>query len=163
MDTTIRFLLNGALVEISDLPPETTLLNWLRYERGLTGTKEGCAEGDCGACTVGLREIGPGGTVDTRPVNACIQLLPMVHGREVVTVEHLRGPEGQLHPVQAAFVKHDALQCGFCTPGMIMSCAAMVDQGKATDRESIQRHLAGNLCRCGTYPHIFSAVEEAAK
>ena len=100
--------------------------------------------------------------VDGRTVNSCMMLAVDAKGRKVTTVEGLAQGD-KLHPVQAAFVKHDALQCGFCTPGMIMSCAAMVDQGKATDRESIQRHLAGNLCRCGTYPHIFSAVEEAAK
>ncbi|MDH3668587.1 MAG: xanthine dehydrogenase small subunit [Paracoccaceae bacterium] len=161
MDKTIRFLLNGAPVEISGLPPETTLLNWLRYARGLTGTKEGCAEGDCGACTVGLREIGADGRLETRPVNACIQLLPMLHGREVVTVEHLAAEDGQLHPVQAALAESHGSQCGFCTPGFVMSLWAAYRTEPKPERGRINDLLAGNLCRCTGYGPIIEAAEDS--
>ncbi len=161
MDKTIRFLLKGAPVEITDLAPETTLLNWLRYERGLTGTKEGCAEGDCGACTVGLREIGVDGQLGTKPVNACIQFLPMLHGREVVTVEHLAAEDGRLHPVQAALAESHGSQCGFCTPGFVMSLWTAYRTESKPDRGRINDLLAGNLCRCTGYGPIIQAAEDA--
>ncbi len=114
----LRFVLNGEAVSVAGVPPATTLLKWLRYQRRLMGTKEGCAEGDCGACTVALRVPRADGRVETRAVNACITLLPMVHGREVVTVEGIAGAGGALHPVQRAMVDAHASQCGFCTPGL---------------------------------------------
>jgi len=161
MADPIRFLLNGAPVEIAGLPPTTTLLNWLRYERGLTGTKEGCAEGDCGACTVGLRERDASGAVVIRPVNACIQLLPMLHGREVVTVEHLRAPDGRLHPVQAALAEGHGSQCGFCTPGFVMSLWTAYRTEPKPDLGRVNDLLAGNLCRCTGYGPIIRAAQEA--
>ena len=158
MSGPIRFRLNGSIVEIDDVAPTETLLNWLRYQRGMTGTKEGCAEGDCGACTVALREVRPGGVV-TRPVCACIQLLGMVHGRDIVTVEGLANPDGQLHPVQQAMVEQHGSQCGFCTPGIVMSlwCA-----GRTGDDGDLAEALGGNLCRCTGYGPILAAGQAAS-
>ncbi|GHG89086.1 xanthine dehydrogenase small subunit [Pseudodonghicola xiamenensis] len=150
---TIRFLLNGETVELSDSAPTLTLLEWLRETRGLTGTKEGCNEGDCGACTVMLRD-GDG----ARALNACILLLPQLDGKAVRTVEGLSGPEGQLHPVQQAMVDHHGSQCGFCTPGFVMSMAVAHLNG---DRDHATT-LAGNLCRCTGYAPILRAAEAAA-
>ncbi len=146
------FELNGKQKKIT-VEPRVTLLDALRDRVGLTGAKRICDRGACGGCTV---------WVDGQIVNSCMMLAVDARGKKVTTIEGLAQGD-KLHPVQQAFVKHDALQCGFCTPGMIMTCAAMVDQGKAKDRASIQHELAGNLCRCGTYPHIFTAVEEAAR
>ena len=162
MSDAIRLLLNGAPVEVRDAPPTTTLLDWLRYDRRLTGTKEGCAEGDCGACTVAVREIGPDDRLRTLPVNACIQLLPMMHGREVVTVEALAAPDGRLHPVQQALAEGHGSQCGFCTPGFVMSLWCGYRRGAPTDRESVEDRLAGNLCRCTGYGPILAAAGAAA-
>ena len=161
MGRPIRFILNGETVEISNLPPNTTLLNWLRYQRCLTGTKEGCAEGDCGACTVAIRALDADGQMVTKPVNACIQLLPMLHGTEVVTVERLASPEGALHPVQAALSECHGSQCGFCTPGFVMSMwTAYHSEGKP-DLARTNDLLAGNLCRCTGYGPIIKATAEA--
>ena len=161
MDNTIRFILNGETVEISDLPPATTLLNWLRYRRGLTGTKEGCAEGDCGACTVAVRELDGAGDLVTKPLNACIQLLPMLHGKEVVTVERLASPEGVLHPVQAALSECHGSQCGFCTPGFVMSMWTAYHTEDKPDLARTNDLLAGNLCRCTGYGPIVQATAES--
>ncbi len=160
MDTTIRFLLNGEAVEIADLPPMTTLLNWLRYERRLTGTKEGCAEGDCGACTVGLRRVGTGG-LETRPVCACIMTLGMVHGSEIVTVEGLASPCGRLHPVQQALAEGHGSQCGFCTPGFVMSLWCAWSTEARPDAQRAAELLQGNLCRCTGYGPILEAAAAA--
>lgn len=149
----VSFLLNGERVDLDGVSPQTTLLDWLRTERGLTGTKEGCNEGDCGACTVMLRdERGP------MALNACILFLPQVHGRSVTTVEGLAAPDGTLHPVQRAMVDHHGSQCGFCTPGIVMSLAAAHVAGD-TDHDTV---LAGNLCRCTGYAPIVRAAEAAA-
>ena len=161
MSDEIRFLLNGEAVEARGVPPTTTLLDWLRAERRLTGTKEGCAEGDCGACTVAVREIGPDGRLRTLPVNACIQLLPMMHGREVVTVEALAAPDGRLHPVQQAMAEMHGSQCGFCTPGFVMSLWVAARNGERPDRARVCDLLAGNLCRCTGYGPILAAAEAA--
>ena len=138
----------------------TTLLNWLRYERRLTGTKEGCAEGDCGACTVGLRELGPEG-VTTRPVCACIATLGQLHGREVVTVEGLAAPDGRLHPVQSTLAEGHGSQCGFCTPGFVMSLWCMHRTEGRPDAARVNERLAGNLCRCTGYGPIVAAARAA--
>ncbi|MCB1390467.1 MAG: xanthine dehydrogenase small subunit [Rhodobacteraceae bacterium] len=148
--TAIRFALNGVPVEVTGQPPTRTLLDWLREDRGLKGTKEGCNEGDCGACTVMLSD-----TRGTRAVNACILFLPQVHGKSVHTVEGLRGE----HPVQQAMVAEHGSQCGFCTPGFVMSMATGHLNG-VTDHDT---HLAGNLCRCTGYAPIVRAAEAAAK
>lgn len=155
-DTDIRFLLNGAEVSIRDLPATTTLLNWLRYDQGLTGSKEGCAEGDCGACTVAVQDG------DTwRPVCACIQMLGMLHGRSVVTVEGISGPGGSLHPVQAAMAEGHGSQCGFCTPGIVMSLWTGYQAGTRPDDAQTCELLAGNLCRCTGYGPILQAASDA--
>ena len=161
MGNTIRFILNGETVEIADLPPNTTLLNWLRYDRHLTGAKEGCAEGDCGACTVAIRELDSGGKLMTKPVNACIQLLPMLHGKEVVTVERLASPAGALHPVQAALSECHGSQCGFCTPGFVMSMWVAYRSEPKPDLARTNDLLAGNLCRCTGYGPIIEATAQA--
>ncbi len=149
----IAFLLNGTPLRVSGDDPTRTLLQWLREERGLTGTKEGCNEGDCGACTVMVTD-GEG----TRALNACILFLPQLHGRAVRTVEGLSGPKGEMHPVQAAMVDHHGSQCGFCTPGFVMSMAAAQVNG-ASDHDD---YLAGNLCRCTGYAPIVRAAEAVA-
>ncbi|MHA3913979.1 xanthine dehydrogenase small subunit [Halovulum sp. GXIMD14793] len=151
---TIRFLLNGDEVRIDDPDPTRTLLSWLRETRGLTGTKEGCNEGDCGACTVQV--TGPEGTVSA--LNACILFLPQLHGRAVRTVEGLTGPDGTLHPVQDAMVTQHGSQCGFCTPGIVVSLATAHQAGRP-DYDDV---LAGNLCRCTGYAPIIRAAEIAA-
>jgi len=156
MSRPIRFLLNGAPHELpADTDPTLTVLNWLRYHRRLTGTKEGCAEGDCGACTVMLSEL-VDGQVRRRAVNACILFAPMLDGREITTVEGL-GREGDLGAVQQAMVDEHASQCGFCTPGFVMSLHAHRLAGGAADEASVKDALAGNLCRCTGYGPILAA------
>lgn len=149
----IAFLLNGDPVCLNDVSPTHTLLDWLREERRLVGTKEGCNEGDCGACTVIVTDKG-----GARAVNACILFLPQLHGKAVRTVEGVSGPNGQLHPVQQAMVQHYGAQCGFCTPGFIASMATAHMNG----RRDFDDQLAGNLCRCTGYAPIVRAAEAAA-
>ncbi len=154
MRDSLRFLLNGAPVELSEVDPRTTLLDWLREDRRLTGTKEGCNEGDCGACTVAVTRLEDGRPV-RRAVNACIQLLPMLEGAAVTTVEALAGPD-RLHPAQQAMVDLHGSQCGFCTPGFVMSLWAAWPQGPMARRE-VADQVAGNLCRCTGYGPILEA------
>ncbi len=149
---TIRFLLNGEPQEV-EASPTTTLLDWLREQRRLTGTKEGCNEGDCGACTVMVTDA-----YGARTLNACILFLPQLHGRAVRTVEGIAGPGGELHPVQKAMVAHHGSQCGFCTPGFVVSMATAHLNG----RTDFDDQLAGNLCRCTGYAPIVRAAEAAA-
>jgi xanthine dehydrogenase small subunit len=155
----IRFVLDGEIVEVADAAPTTTVLEWLREHRQRTGTKEGCAEGDCGACTVVLGELdsdAAGGHVRYRAINSCIRFLPTIDGKELVTVESLADGD-TLHPVQQAMVDQHASQCGFCTPGFVMSLFALYQQKPATDREEVVEALAGNLCRCTGYRPIIDA------
>ena len=149
----IAFLLNGTPVCAADQPPARTVLEWLRETRGLTGTKEGCNEGDCGACTVMVTDAD-----GSRALNACILLLPQIDGKAVRTVEGIAGPDGALHPVQRAMVDHHASQCGFCTPGIVVALAVAHLNG-ATDHD---RQLSGNLCRCTGYAPIVRAAEAAS-
>jgi len=149
---TVSFLLNGAPVTVN-APPTRTLLDWLRETRGLTGTKEGCNEGDCGACTVMVTDAG-----GAMALNACILLLPQLNGKAVRTVEGIAGPGGELHPVQAAMVEHHGSQCGFCTPGFVVSMATAHLNG----RRDFGDQFAGNLCRCTGYVPILRAAEAAA-
>lgn len=149
----IKFLLNGETVELSADKPTVTLLDWLRETRGLTGTKEGCNEGDCGACTVMVTDGG-----GAKALNACILFLPQLHGKAVRTVEGMSAPDGTLHPVQEAMVAHHGSQCGFCTPGFIGSMATAHRNGRS-DFDDV---LAGNLCRCTGYAPIIRAAEAAA-
>jgi len=159
MRESIQFLLNGRLETLRDVPPATTLLNYLRKVKRLTGTKEGCAEGDCGACTVVIGELNDG-HVRYRAVNACILLLGMLEGRSVTTVEHLRGADGRLHPVQQALLDAHASQCGFCTPGFVMSLYALyLGNGERPHAKCINDVLAGNLCRCTGYGPIVRAAQ----
>jgi xanthine dehydrogenase small subunit len=150
---TIAFLLNGTPVRIEGEAPTRTLLDWLREVRGLTGTKEGCNEGDCGACTVMVTDAGG----SSRALNACILFLPQLDGKAVRTVEGISGPGGQMHPVQAAMVAHHGSQCGFCTPGFVVSMAVAHLNG-ARDHDD---QLAGNLCRCTGYAPIIRAARAA--
>jgi xanthine dehydrogenase small subunit len=155
---TVRFLLDGRQVSAADLPATMTVLEYLREVVLRTGTKEGCAEGDCGACTVVLGELAPDGTrVGYRAVNSCIRLLPTIDGQELVTVESLQAPDGRLHPVQQAMVDNHASQCGFCTPGFVMSLFALYLQDAAPSRERVLETLSGNLCRCTGYRPIIDA------
>jgi len=157
--STVRFLLDGAPVRVADVPPTTTVLEYLRENLHRTGTKEGCAEGDCGACTVVLGELShDGATVGYRAVNSCIRLLPTIDGQELVTVESLKAPDGTLHPVQQAMVDHHASQCGFCTPGFVMSLFALYLQREAPTRGEVLDALSGNLCRCTGYRPIIDAA-----
>ena len=158
MADNIRFILNDEPVELSGVSPMTTLLDWLREHRGLRGTKEGCAEGDCGACTVVLEQA----EGHRRPINACIALLGQIDGAAVRTVEGLRGPDGAPHAVQTAMADADATQCGFCTPGFVMSAYAFSAGGEAADPETIHDALAGNLCRCTGYRPIVEAMTRVA-
>ena len=152
----IRFIRRGRTVEIRDLKPTETLLDYLRLREGAKGTKEGCNEGDCGACTVAIGRPHDGRMV-YEPVNACIHLAGMVDGAEVVTVEDLGTPEN-LHPIQEAMVQHHASQCGFCTPGFVMSLFALYQDGRPVDRQGLNEWLAGNLCRCTGYRPIADAA-----
>ena len=149
---TITFLLNGERVELRDIDPTMTALDWLREHRGLTATKEGCNEGDCGACTVMVTD-----STGARALNACILFLPQLHGKALRTVEGISAPDGTLHPVQQAMVEHHGSQCGFCTPGFIASMAAAHLNGD-TDLDTA---LAGNLCRCTGYAPILRAAKAA--
>ena len=152
----ISFRFRGRTVALKGFPPDRTLLDWLRDEAGAKGTKEGCAEGDCGACTVVLRRP-RGGALTCEPVNACILLLGQIDGAELLTVEDLAQGE-TLHPVQQALVDFHGSQCGFCTPGIVMSLFAHYHDGAAATRESANAALAGNLCRCTGYRPIVEAA-----
>ncbi len=149
--TDVALLINGKPISLK-LEPRTSLLDALREQAGLTGTKKGCDRGSCGACTV---------HIDGRRVNSCLTLAIRCEGRAITTVEGL-SDDGELHPMQAAFLHHDAFQCGYCTPGQIMAATALVNEGHATDDTTIREWMSGNICRCGAYPNIVAAVRDAA-
>ena len=161
----IRFFHRGAAVEVSQAPATRTVLEWLREDAFCTGTKEGCAEGDCGACTVVLGRLGDDGQLQLQPVNACIQFLPTLDGKALFTVEDLRQHDGSLHPVQQAMVACHGSQCGFCTPGFVMSLWANSERhaaaGTRATRQELADDLSGNLCRCTGYRPILDAGERA--
>ena len=153
----VRFVLDGRVVEAREVPATTTVLDYLREDLGRTGTKEGCAEGDCGACTVLLGELGADDRIEYRAVNSCIRFLPTIDGHELVTVEDLQASDGTLHPVQQAMVDEHASQCGFCTPGFVMSLFSLYLNVEAPERHQVVDALAGNLCRCTGYRPIIAA------
>ncbi|MGO9391135.1 (2Fe-2S)-binding protein [Rhodoblastus sp.] len=146
----VRLKVNGVDRNL-DLQPWTTLLDALRDRLGLTGTKKGCDHGQCGACTV---------LANGRRVNACLMLAVMCDGFSITTIEGLAKP-GELHPLQQAFIEHDAFQCGYCTPGQICSAAGLIAEGRARSVEEIRELMSGNICRCGAYPNIVAAIEQA--
>src|SRR5437660_2512286 len=154
---TVRFVLDGEVVAVDHVDPTRTVLNFLREDLGRTGTKEGCAEGDCGACTVVLGEL-DGAGVRFRAVNACIQFVPTLDGKELITVESLEHANGALHPVQQAMVDCHGSQCGFCTPGFVMSLFALYKSASRPSRTDINDAIAGNLCRCTGYRPIVEAA-----
>jgi xanthine dehydrogenase YagT iron-sulfur-binding subunit len=149
IDLTLR--VNGCTRRLH-VDSRTTLLSALREYLGLTGTNMGCDQGACGACTVLL---------DEKRVLSCLVLAAQCDGRDVTTIEGL-ARDGQLHPVQEAFIRHDGFQCGYCTPGQIMSAVALLEEGRAGSDEEIREFMSGNLCRCGAYPNIVAAIREAA-
>jgi xanthine dehydrogenase YagT iron-sulfur-binding subunit len=146
-----RFTVNGRAVA-AEVEPRVTLLDYLRDRLELTGTKKGCNEGACGTCTV---------LVDGKRMNSCLTLAVQCEGREITTIEGI-AKDGELHPVQAAFVKHDAFQCGYCTPGQILSAIACIDEGHAGSEDEVREWMSGNICRCAAYPQIRAAVLDAA-
>lgn len=157
---SVRFILDGEIIELHDVDPTRTLLQFLREDLNRTGTKEGCAEGDCGACTVVLAELDrTGERIEVRAINSCIQFIPMLDGKELITVESLADIEAGLHPVQQALVDKHASQCGFCTPGFVMSLFAMFKTQARPTRREIVDTLSGNLCRCTGYRPIVEAAQ----
>ncbi len=154
----LRFILNGQDVRLTDVAPDLTLLDWLRLSRSLKGTKEGCAEGDCGACTVLVGRLSPSNGLVYESVNACIRFLGSLDGCHVVTVEHLAGGDDRLHPVQQAMVDFHGSQCGFCTPGFVMSLYGLWMQTPNPTDQQIETALQGNLCRCTGYEPILRAA-----
>ena len=151
-DVSVMLHVNGRAWSLL-LDSRMTLLDALREHLGLTGTKKGCDQGACGACTVLL---------DGKRVLSCLTLAAQCDGREVRTIEGVAS-DGRLHPVQEAFVRHDAFQCGYCTPGQIMSAIALLDEGRAGSDEEIREFMSGNLCRCGAYPNIVAAIRAVAR
>jgi xanthine dehydrogenase YagT iron-sulfur-binding subunit len=147
---TVTLSVNGENRTLS-IAPWTTLLDALRDRLNLTGTKKGCDHGQCGACTV---------LVDGRRVNSCLTLAVMKDGAKATTIEGLAG-DGMLHPLQQAFIDHDAFQCGYCTPGQICSAAGLIAEGKAATPDEIRELMSGNICRCGAYPNIVAAIQQA--
>ena len=150
-DVAVMLRVNGSARRLR-LDSRVTLLDALREHLGLVGTKKGCDQGACGACTV---------LVDGHRVLSCLTLAAQCEGREVTTIEGL-ARDGELHPLQEAFIRHDGFQCGYCTPGQIMSAVALLDEGRAGSDEEIREFMSGNLCRCGAYPNIVAAIREVA-
>ena len=152
MERTIKFTLNGRLINV-EVSPHWTLLKLLREKLRLTGTKEGCGIGECGACTV---------LMDGIPVNACLVLAPKVEGRKIETIEGL-GSRESLHSLQKSFIDHGAIQCGFCTPGILMSSKALLEKNSNPNRKEIKEALSGHLCRCTGYHQIIEAIKKASE
>jgi len=149
---TVTLRINGQPHTLS-LDPRTTLLDALRDHAGLTGTKKGCGHGQCGACTVHL---------GAERILSCLTFAVMAEGRDITTIEGVAAGTGELHPMQQAFIDHDAFQCGYCTPGQIMAAIACVREGHATSAADIRESMSGNLCRCAAYPNIVAAIEQAS-
>jgi len=152
MKVEIQITVNG-LAYKKEVEPRRTLLELIREDLELTGTKEGCGLGECGTCTVLL---------DGRPIKSCITLAVQANGREVTTIEGVEGADGTLHPLQQAFIDHGAIQCGFCTPGMVLSAKALLDENPKPSEMEVKQAIAGNLCRCTGYQKIVEAILAAA-
>jgi xanthine dehydrogenase small subunit len=158
-NSSISFVLDGQVIEVDDVDPTRTVLQFLREDLRRKGTKEGCAEGDCGACTVVVAEVNrDGDDLSLKAINSCIQFLPTIDGKELITVESLAATGPDLHPVQRAMVEHHGSQCGFCTPGFVMSLFALYKSNANPSRQEIDDALAGNLCRCTGYRPIIAAA-----
>ncbi|MEW5815049.1 MAG: (2Fe-2S)-binding protein [Spirochaetota bacterium] len=149
----IEFTLNAEFVRV-DVPGSMRVIDLIRDVLGLKGTKEGCGRGECGACTILL---------DGNPVNACLLYAAKLNGRDVLTIEGLKGENGKLHPIQEAFLEEGAVQCGFCTPGMVLSTKALLDKNRRPGLKEIEVNLSGNICRCTGYGRIVKAVERALR
>ncbi len=147
---TVRLTINGQTKTLQ-IAPWTSLLDALREYLNLTGTKKGCDHGQCGACTV---------LINGKRINSCLTLAVMHDDHEITTIEGLSSPDGTLHPLQTAFVDHDAFQCGYCTPGQICSAVGLINEGQAKTEGDVRELMSGNICRCGAYPHIVDAVME---
>lgn len=146
----VSLTINGTQ-HVLAIDPRTTLLDLLREHLDLTGTKKGCDQGQCGACTV---------LSDGRRINSCLTFAVMSEGRQITTIEGLAA-DGKLHPLQQAFIDHDAFQCGYCTPGQLCSAAALITEGRAKTADEIRELMSGNICRCGAYPNIVAAIQQA--
>jgi xanthine dehydrogenase YagT iron-sulfur-binding subunit len=148
----VRLVVNGRAVA-AEVEPRVTLLDFLRDRLGLTGTKKGCNEGACGTCTV---------LIDGKRMNGCLTLVVQCEGRQVITIEGIAPSDVELHPVQEAFIRHDAFQCGYCTPGQIVSAVACIAEGHTRSEAEVREWMSGNICRCAAYPQITAAVLDAA-
>lgn len=148
----LHLTVNG--VEVStEVDPERSLLDFLREDLGLTGSKKGCDHGQCGACTI---------HIDGQRRLSCLQFAAQAQGRAIATIEGISSEDGTLHPLQEAFIRHDAMQCGYCTPGQIMSALALIESGCPSDPAAIKEAMSGNICRCGAYAGIIAAIQEVA-
>ena len=152
MARNVRLVVNGRAVT-AEVEPRVTLLDFLRDRLGLTGTKKGCNEGACGTCTV---------LIDGKRMNGCLTLVVQCEGRQVITIEGIAPSDAELHPVQEAFIRHDAFQCGYCTPGQIVSAVACIAEGHTRSEAEVREWMSGNICRCAAYPQITAAVLDAA-
>ena len=155
LNSNIKFILNDNLVSINNLETNTTVLHYLRDEKNLKGTKEGCASGDCGACTAVIAEL-VNNKLEYKTINTCITFLYNLHGKQLITIESL--DKNNIHPVQKPMIKNDGSQCGFCTPGIVMSMYGMYKNKTKITHKNIEKNLAGNLCRCTGYRAIKSAA-----
>ena len=162
ISNSVKFLLNDKILEIKKPDPNQTILNYIRTELKKTGTKEGCSEGGCGACTIVLGEL-VGNEIKYSSINSCIAFVPSLNGKQLLIVEDLVSKDGKLHPVQEAMVKFHGSQCGFCTPGFLVASQALLDSNPSPTNDEVSQAIEGNLCRCTGYQQIVESIQEAAK